>query len=104
MGEQAPLVVYVKDGQAHHLPQRNHDGKHLAQLVESGKGIIASEPIPYPVNKYTIYWEYIKMNAAKERVVFGRLRRMIEKWDPESPILTRIIRPYFTDASKFTYK
>jgi hypothetical protein len=38
----------------------NHDGKALAKLVESLEGVEVSEEIPYPVNKYTIFWEYLK--------------------------------------------
>jgi hypothetical protein len=56
------------------------------------------------VNKYTIYWEYFKMFVAKENIFFGKFRRLVEKWDPESPILRRIIQPYFTDGLKYTYK
>lgn len=51
------------------------------------EGVTITEPVPYPVNKFTIYWEYIKMEVAKENIFFGKFRRLIEKWDPESPIL-----------------
>ena len=51
------------------------------------EGVTITEPVPYPVNKFTIYWEYIKMEVAQENIFFGKFRRLIEKWDPESPIL-----------------
>lgn len=44
------------------------------------------------------------MEAATEKIVFGRLVKYLKKYDPESPILNRIIIPYFTDGSLYSYK
>ena len=103
-GDQAPMVFLVKDGFVHHPQQKNHDTRDLSELLITGKGILQSEPIPYPVNKYTVYWEYIKMFAAKEKILFGALNKFLTRFYPESPIRTRIILPYFTDGRLYTYK
>jgi hypothetical protein len=105
MGEGAPMCIYVKDGIVHHLQQRNHKAEELVMLLVSGTyGVLQTEPIPYPVNKYTIFWEYAKMFAVKEKIFFGAIYKFLKKYNPESPIIHRIIFPYFLDGSKYTYK
>lgn len=104
MGSGAPLVVFIKDGTAHHLKQGNHDAKFLARVVTEQEGVIQTEPTPYPVNSVTVYWEYIKMEAAKDRQIWGKLIKLIKKYDEDSPLLHRVIYPYFTDGSLYTYK
>jgi len=44
------------------------------------------------------------MEIARETIFFGAFRRAVENWDPESPIVTRIIRPHFTDGRLYTFK
>lgn len=73
-------------------------------MIDHKHGVIQTEPIPLPVTKYTIYWEYFKMRAVKEKVFFGAIYNFLKEWYPESPIIHRIIFPYFLDGSKYTYK
>ena len=61
-------------------------------------------PVPAPVNGLTIYWEYAKMEATSEKVFWGKIHRHLTQNDPTNPILTRIIRPYFTDGRLYTHK
>ena len=82
----------------------NHDGKALAKLVESLDGVEVTEDIPYPVNKYTIFWEYFKSEVAKERIFFGAFHKWLKKTDPESPLFNKILWPYFLEGSVLTMK
>lgn len=40
MGENCPMVIYVKDGIVHHLNQANHEAVALSNLIKDGTGII----------------------------------------------------------------
>lgn len=79
IGDQAPMLFLVKDGRVHHPAQKNHDVRDMADIITNttGKAIISSEPIPYPVNKYTVLWEYLKMGAAKEKFLFGAISHFL---------------------------
>ena len=66
-------MVFVKDGLVYHLRQGNHDARLLADLIlDPAAHSVNSEPIPYPVNKFTVYWEYIKYEAAYDRHLWRR--------------------------------
>lgn len=99
------MVIYVKDGFVHHLKQKNHSVEELVMLmIDHEHGVYYSEPIPYPVNKFTIYWEYIKMNAIKDRVFFGPWYKWFKANFPESPIIHRFLVPYYLDNRYYNYK
>jgi len=72
--------------------------------VETREGVIHAEPVPFPVNRVTVFWEYIKMEVANERIFWGRVVQHLRKTDPANPILTRIVNPYFTDPVVHTHK
>ena len=82
----------------------NHSYKALIELIVDQEGVQRSVPVPAPVNGLTVYWEYAKMEATTEKVFWGKINRYFQKEDPSNPIMTRIIRPYFTDGILYTHK
>jgi len=105
IGDGGPLVMYIKDGLVYHLKQGNHDIFKLIRMFENPEEVaVNTEPVPYPVNRLTIYWEYIKVEAAYDNKVFGRIVKLIKKWNPESPLYWKIILPYFIDKRIYNAK
>jgi len=105
MGSRAPFVIYVKDGIVHHTQQKNHNIVELTRmLTDHTFGLYQKEPIPYPVNKYTVIWEYVKMWAVSEQVFFGAFKKYIKDYFPNGPVYHRFLYPNFLNAHKLNYK
>ena len=69
-GQMVPYLVYIKDGKAYHLGQRNAMivivADFLANLDERAKCI---EPVRPARNEVTIFFEYWKRELAKQPIV-----------------------------------
>ena len=73
-------------------------------ILDPAAHSVNSEPIPYPVNKFTVYWEYIKYEAAYDRYLWRRFVQWFKDSDAESPFYWHVLLPYFLDSTKFNAK
>lgn len=65
---------------------------------------INHESVPYPVNEITIYWHYFLKDLQKEKFFFIPFTKWLKKVHPDSPILTKIINPYFLEPKFYMPK
>ena len=65
---------------------------------------VSYESVPYPVNEITIFWQYFLKDLQKEKFFFIPFTKWLKKVHPDSPILTKIINPYFLEPKFYMPK
>ena len=106
MGTTATHIALVHDGIVHYTASFQHGAEAIAELIDSrgAKTAINHESVPYPVNEITIFWQYFLKDIQREKIFFIRFTKWLKKVHPDSPILTKIINPYFMEPKFYMPK
>jgi len=106
MGQHATHIALVHDGMVYYTASKQHGAEAIAALIDSRgeKTAINHESVPYPVNEITIFWQYFLKDLQREKFFFIPFTKWLKKVHPDSPVLTKIINPYFMEPKFYMPK
>jgi hypothetical protein len=106
MGPTATHIALVHDGKVYYTASFQHGAEAISALIDSrgAKTAINHESVPYPVNEITIFWQYFLKDLQREKFFFIPFTKWLKKVHPDSPILTKIINPYFMEPKFYMPK